>query len=447
MTPERYRQVGHLYHTALELDPEARQAFLDNACGGDEELRQEVESLLRAYDKAANYFAAPAMQVAAGLLVEQKSSTLAGQSFSHYQVLSLIGAGGMGEVYLAEDTTLGRRVALKLLSAESTRDADRVRRFEQEARAASSLNHPNIVTIHEIGRVDSTHYIITEFVEGETLRQQMSKSKPGIGAVLEVMVQVASALSAAHAAGIVHRDIKPENIMVRPDGLVKVLDFGLAKLTAESRAPVYSHAPTIDKRLTEPGQVMGTPHYMSPEQARGVGVDARSDIFSLGAMLYEMITGQRPFAGATTGDTIAAILRDEPQPLSHHLSDCPPTLEWIVNRCLAKSPEQRYQTAGELSAELKAARGAIEERSRPTTQTTERSNNQLRRWAAIGFVVALIALWRRFTISASGATRQRRRSKRLPCCRRGRSKQESGTRRWRWAQPAYSSHGSAAYGN
>jgi serine/threonine protein kinase/Tfp pilus assembly protein PilF len=349
MTPERYRQVGHLYLTALELDPEPRGAFLDIACGDDEELRQEVESLLKAYDKATNYFASPAMEVAAGLLGEQKGRSLEGQSLSHYQVLTLIGAGGMGEIYLAEDTRLRRKVALKVLSSASTRDADRVRRFKQEARAASSLNHQNIVTIHEIGQVDSTQYIVTEFVEGETLRQQMRKSKPGIGAALEVAAQVASALSAAHSAGIVHRDIKPENIMVRPDGLVKVLDFGLAKLTTQSRATVHGNASTIDKRLTEPGQVMGTPRYMSPEQARGVEVDARSDIFSLGVVLYEMIAGRPPFVGATTTDVIISIMQQEPAPLP----GAPRELEQIVAKALCKEQEERYQTAKELLSDLK----------------------------------------------------------------------------------------------
>ena len=234
MTPERYKQVGHIYHAALELDSGGRAAFLDGACGGDDELRREVESLLGAHDRASDYFAALAVGVAADVVAQQKNPSLIGHSLNHYQVLSLLGAGGMGEVFLAEDTRLGRKVALKVLPAAFTGDPDRIRRFEQEAKAASALNQPNILTIHEIGEIDNCHFIVSEYVEGETLRQRMKTGEMTLNAALDVAIQVASALSAAHAAGITHRDIKPKNVMVRPDGLVKVLDFGLAKL-AESR--------------------------------------------------------------------------------------------------------------------------------------------------------------------------------------------------------------------
>src|ERR1051326_5503531 len=208
---------------------------------------------------------------------------------AHYRIISKIGAGGMGEVYLAEDTKLQRKVALKLLPAEFTQDADRVRRFEQEARAASALIHPNIITIHEIGELDGTHFIVTEFIEGQTLRQQIVGARPKLPVVLDLATQVASALAAAHAANIVHRDLKPENVMLRPDGLIKVLDFGLAKLT-EPQTSVDTEAPTAARVDTETGVVMGTVRYMSPEQARGLKVDGRTDLFSLGVMLYEMIT-------------------------------------------------------------------------------------------------------------------------------------------------------------
>src|SRR5262249_3322319 len=295
MTPESHRKICDLYNSASELAAAERSAFLDEACGGDEALRREVESLLAVRDRAGDYFAAPAMDVAAGLLAEENYPSLAGQSFSHYQALSLLGAGGMGEVYLAEDTRLRRKVALKLMPWRFTQDADRARRFEREARAASSLNHPSILTIHEIGAIDNRHFIVSEYVEGETLRQRMEDGKIACGVALDVAIQVASALSAAHAAGITHRDIKPENGMVRPDGLVKVLDFGLAKLSEIQSPPTDS----LNRLSTEPGMVMGTVSYMSPEQARGLKVDHRTDIFSLGVMLYEMLAGHRPFEGAT----------------------------------------------------------------------------------------------------------------------------------------------------
>ena len=235
MTPESHHKICNLYHLASELAPAERSAFLDEVCGGDEALRREVESLLAARDRAGDYFAVPAMEVAAGLLAEENYPSLAGQSLSHYQVLSLIGKGGMGEVYLAKDTRLRRKVALKLLPAQFMQYADRARRFEREARAASSLNHPNVITIFEVGLVNGRHFISAEYIEGQTLRRRLEGDQLKLPGALDVAAQIASALAAAHEAGIVHRDIKPENIMLRNDGLVKVLDFGLAKLTEEGQ--------------------------------------------------------------------------------------------------------------------------------------------------------------------------------------------------------------------
>ena len=234
-----------------------------------------------------------------------------GQTIASYEVVSFISRGGMGEVYLAEDKRLGRKVALKLLPASFTTDDDRLRRFEQEARAASALNHPNIITIYEIRQAAGSHIIATEFVEGETLRLRLSRSALTLSEVLNIAIQIADALSAAHKAGIIHRDIKPENIMLRPDGYVKVLDFGLAKLSEQASPAVAAEAPTIQVR-TGSGIVIGTAGYMSPEQARGLGVDHRSDIFSLGAVIYEMLARRKPFEGDTPSDTLAAILKTEP---------------------------------------------------------------------------------------------------------------------------------------
>src|SRR5499426_3412882 len=277
---------------------------------------------------------------------------------SHDRIASQLGAGGMGEVYLAEDTRLRRKVAIKLLPAELTRNADRVRRFEQEAQAASALNHPNIITIYEIGEAATErgeiHFIATEFIEGQTVRQQIAGARLKLGSALDVATQVASALAAAHAAGIVHRDIKPENVMARPDGLVKVLDFGLAKLT-ERRAPAFdSQAPTAIKVNTDPGVVMGTAQYMSPEQARGVEADARTDIFSLGVMLYEMIAGRLPFEGETKTDVLVSILEKEPAPLTRHAPEVPTELQRILSKALRKDREERYQVVKDLLLDLKS---------------------------------------------------------------------------------------------
>jgi len=373
MTSEQYRRVGEIYHGAMELAPEDRDEFLAGACGGDEELRREVESLLQAREQAGSYFGAPALEVAAGMLAQQKIPSLAGHRLSHYQVLSLIGAGGMGQVYLAEDTRLGRKVALKVLPPAFTGDRDRIRRFEQEAKAASALNQPNILTIHEIGEIDNCHFIVSEYVEGETLRQRIKNGEMTCSAALDISIQVASALAAAHVAGIIHRDIKPENVMARPDGLVKVLDFGLAKLTEERAGEQESGREEEGHRLSNPattpltdsGIVIGTPNYMSPEQARGLKVDARSDLFSLGVVLYEMIAGRAPFAGETPTDVIISIVQREPAPLAHYASEAPRELEQIVEKALRKDREERYQTATELLAELKGLRRRLELESLP----------------------------------------------------------------------------------
>jgi tRNA A-37 threonylcarbamoyl transferase component Bud32 len=282
-----------------------------------------------------------------------------------YEIRSQIGAGGMGEVYLAYDTSLRRQVAIKLLPTEFTQSRVRLQRFEREAYAASTLNHPYILTIHEIGEQDGQHFIATEYVEGESLRQHMSRSRVQLREVLDVISQVASALQAAHQAGIVHRDVKPENIMLRQDGFVKVLDFGLAKLADDTMAaePAASdlEAPTRTKVVnTEPGVVMGTASYMSPEQARGLDVDARADIWSLGVVLYEMVAGRLPFEGATTSDVIATILQREPPSLLLYQRDVPAELERIVEKALSKEREERYQTAKDLAVDVKRLRQRLE---------------------------------------------------------------------------------------
>ena len=282
----------------------------------------------------------------------------AGTYIGRYEIRSPIGAGGMGEVYLAHDAQLNRPVALKLLPANVTRDEDRLRRFQQEARATSALNHPNILTIYEIGEASGTHFIATEFIDGETLRDRLTRSRMNVDEILDISLQVASALSAAHAAGIVHRDIKPENIMVRPDGYVKVLDFGLAKLTEQRAGNSGPNALTFAD--TGPGIVIGTVTYMSPEQARGLRVDERTDIFSFGVVLYEMLSGRAPFGGPTPSDVIVAILDREPQPLARLQPDTSSELQRIVSKALMKDREERYQTVKDLSADLREQKRALE---------------------------------------------------------------------------------------
>jgi len=284
-----------------------------------------------------------------------------GTRLGRYQIRSLLGTGGMGEVYLAEDTVLRRPAAIKLLTADYTQSEERLHRFEREAYAASSLNHPNIVTIYEIASEGDLHFIATEFVDGQSLRQYQGVNQMELREVLDVAIQVASALTAAHEAGIVHRDIKPENIMRRRDGYLKVLDFGLAKLTdAVATTETDTEAPTQVMLRTEPGRVMGTVNYMSPEQARGRDVDARTDIFSLGVVLYEMVAGRRPFAGDTKSDVLAAVLMVEPEPLAKRFPEVPAELNRIVTKSLRKDREERYQTAKELLVDLKNLRQELE---------------------------------------------------------------------------------------
>jgi serine/threonine protein kinase len=286
-----------------------------------------------------------------------------GTKIGRYEIQSELGSGGMGVVYLAVDTRLNRKIALKLLPADLTDNKDRLHRFEQEARAASALNHPNILTIHEIGTDDGTHFIATEFVEGETLRALIMMDAPMRPAqALDLAIQVAAALSAAHAAGIVHRDIKPENVMLRDDGYVKVLDFGLAKLveTEKKGDAADPNAPTQRFYLTNPGVVMGTAKYMSPEQASGKPVDARTDIWSLGVILYEMLTGKHPFDGEVQTQVIARILEREPEPLAARAPGSPPELQRIVSRMLAKDRAERYGDSKDVLRDLKALKQDIE---------------------------------------------------------------------------------------
>ena len=359
MKAERWKQVNNLFQSAIERAPEERAAFLDESCYGDEGMRREVESLLTSHERAENFIELPAFEVAPELVTTHKAGALVGKLIGHYRIESLIGIGGMGEVYLARDERLGRKAALKLLPDNLTIDEAQLSRFKNEARSASALNHPNILTVYEIGTEGDRQFIAMEFIEGVTLRASITSGRINPQAALEIAVQVASALAAAHQAGVVHRDIKPENIMLRPDGYVKVLDFGIAKLTEPKAASDDHTIETTATLQTRPGLVLGTARYMSPEQARGQKVDARSDIWSLGIVLYEMVGGSPPFRGETPSDCIAAILTTEPLPLSGVLPDIPLKLESILQKALRKNSDERYQTASEMLADLRILKSEL----------------------------------------------------------------------------------------
>ena len=396
MKSEHWQQLNRLFHSALEREPAQRKEFLDQACAGDASLRKEVEALLIAHEKGVSVIESPAHPLEVQTPANEPNQWE--QIFSHYKILSSLGVGGMGEVYLAYDVILGRKVALKLLPADFIMDANRVRRFQQEARAASALNHPNIITIYETGCVGDRHFIAMEFIDGKALRQRINETSysaaadaGGIAAtglkleeVLSIACQVAAALDAAHEVGLVHRDIKPENILVRRrDGYAKVLDFGLAKLSQGAENSVDPEAPTVAQVYTNAGSVMGTASYMSPEQARGERVDARTDLWSLGVVLHEMLTGETPFSGTTSQDVIASILRDEPHPIR---TEVPDRLKWIVEKALRKKSDERYQTAREMLSDLRDLQkheNEIRGRVEPSVTSDLRNSPQTRE-SAIG---------------------------------------------------------------
>ena len=358
--PQSWQRVKVIFQGALERQGSEREAFLDRECGEQQELRSEVESLLRSYEVAGSFMESPAVAQAADSLAGAEQKLTAGQRVKHYQIVNLIGEGGMGEVYLATDTILGRRVALKVLPGFVSTDPDRLRRFTQEARAASRLSHPNVCVVHEIGETDDGRpFIAMEYVEGVTLRQRLKNQALKLGDVLDIAIQIADGLIAAHDAGIVHRDIKPENIMIRPEGYVKILDFGLAKLTERHQGAMQTTMSTLLFHST-PGTVIGTAAYMSPEQARGVAVDERTDIWGLGVVLYEMSSGNPPFTGETPTDVVVAIVEKEQPPISRYVDGMPPELERIVKKALRKDKNERYQIVKELAIDLRSLRRELD---------------------------------------------------------------------------------------
>ncbi|MDX6611953.1 MAG: eukaryotic-like serine/threonine-protein kinase [Blastocatellia bacterium] len=362
MIQNRWQTIKELFNAALQRAPEERAGFLDEACGDDEVVRNEVASLLAAHISDESFLAVPAFQMGAELLLDSNAGPAAGDQIGPYKILSELGSGGMGDVFLAQDTRLGRNIALKLLPVDVARDLQRVRRFEQEARTASALNHPNVCVIHEIGKTsDGRQFIAMEYIDGVTLRTRLAQQRMTLTETLDVGAQVAWALEAAHAAGVVHRDIKPENIMLRRDGYVKVVDFGIAKLNENLSPPTaFDEASTLGKVNTDPGTRLGTVKYMSPEQLRERPVDERTDIWSLGVVLHEMATGETPFAARTTNETIAAILERQPLNFEGYAQDIPLGLRRIIKKALSKNRRERYQKVTSLAADLRQVRRQID---------------------------------------------------------------------------------------
>jgi serine/threonine protein kinase/Tfp pilus assembly protein PilF len=390
MEPGRWARITDIYHATIARPREERASFIGQECHGDESLRKQVEAMVKSHERSGDFIESPAFAIAPELLIDEQMFDLIGQSIGHYQIESLLGVGGMGEVYLARDERLGRKAALKLLPHSLTTDEAQLSRFKNEARSASALNHPNILTVYEIGAEGNRQFIATEFIEGITLRASLAGGRINPHVALEIAVQVASALAAAHEAGVVHRDIKPENIMLRPDGYAKVLDFGIAKLT-EQRPASDDHTVEIAAVLqTRPGFVLGTAHYMSPEQARGQKVDARSDIWSLGVVLYEMVAGSPPFRGETPSDCIASILTTEPPPLSGVLPEVSLKLESILQKALRKNSDERYQTIKEMLADFRNLKGELEAEGSETRARAESIVSKIKRHKQ-GVLVAVAA--------------------------------------------------------
>src|SRR5882724_6312458 len=361
MTPARLQTIEEIFHAALNQEPEQVARFVDTACEGDEVLRRKVEALLASHQRAGGFIETSTVGITTRIIENGQADLLVGHTFGHYKISKRIGTGGMGEVYLATDVTAGRKAALKLLPIRFTGDAERLKRFQQEAHAVVALNHPNILTVYEIGKDHATHYIASELIEGETLRQRLLRGRMEVGEAVDVAIQVGSALTAAHEAGIVHRDIKPENIMLRPDGYVKVLDFGIAKLAESAFAEATADgAEAMTLAETNLGSILGTARYMSPEQTCGAPVDKATDIWSLGAVLYEMVTGRAPFTGDTPGEVMSAIYQKEPPLLTNYLPQTPAGLQHIIGTTLRKDREERYHSAQQLLDALKDLRHKLE---------------------------------------------------------------------------------------
>ncbi|MBX7171622.1 MAG: protein kinase [Pyrinomonadaceae bacterium] len=401
-------KIEEIYHQALQIPVREREVFLRESCGDDFELRGEVESLLSFDESAHRFFEQPPDDLAADFFNTDADGNLVGKELNHYRILSLLGTGGMGEVYLAEDVNLGRKAAIKLLPLQFSQDAERRKRFEKEARAVSALNHPNIITIYGIEKADELTFIATELIEGKTLRELITEKTFSPKETIEIAIQIASALESAHSLGIIHRDIKPANIMIRREGIVKVLDFGLAKLVESGESRVESrefkgeskwlvqetnnHFPKSqitnpNSQMTNAGTIMGTLNYMSPEQTRGESLDGRTDIFSLGVVLYEMLTGIKPFDGKDNAEIYEATINHNPSPLVKLNPEIPVALDKIICHAIEKERTDRYQTISELGNDLQE----IKENSVIDKFAVKQKSNFVR-FAIPAFTVVLVTL-------------------------------------------------------
>jgi eukaryotic-like serine/threonine-protein kinase len=382
---KRWQQINQLLDETLSREPAKRQGFLEQACAGNEVLRREVETLLAAHDQATRFMEKPALDAVSQTLEQKESRSLVGRKLGPYEILSLLGRGGMGEVYRARDTRLDRIAALKILPSDMASDPERLRRFVREAKAASALNHSNIATIYEIGESDGIHWIAMELVEGETVAERLNRDGLEVAAILDIGIQAAEALEEAHSKGITHRDIKPANLMLTPKGKVKVLDFGLAKITRQESSAT---ATATSETHTFPGLVMGTARYMSPEQILGQEVDHRTDLFSLGIVLYEMVTGRQAFSGLTSTVVFDAILHKVPTSPVRLNPKCSPELERIANKALEKDRDLRYQSALELSTDLKRLKrdGELE---RPIVEVRRRKSHRFLLWGTALLLVVI----------------------------------------------------------
>ncbi len=391
--PARWQRLQIIVQSALERPADERAAFVAEACGGDDDLRREAASLLEREGRADEFLANP-LDVHAAADQSRGPALVSGQAIAHYRIVKAIGAGGMGEIYLAHDTRLDRQVALKILPTELAVDASRRSRFAREAKAVAALNHPNIVTVYAVEEADGRHFITMELVKGKTLAELLPSKGFSLKQFFNIAVPLADAIAAAHQQGITHRDLKPANIMVREDGQLKVLDFGLAKATGDL---ANRGADAFTRSATQPGQIAGTPAYMSPEQAEGKTIDTRSDIFSLGVLFYEMLTGERPFAGETAAAVVSSILRDTPRPVSELLPDMPRELGRLVHRCLAKDPFGRYQSVIDLRHALEETKQDVDSGVRDSTispgQTTARSLTTPLAVVAAALVAILAGAW------------------------------------------------------
>ena len=425
MTPERWQQISRIFNAAIALDSDARAAFVSGQCGEDQSLRAEVDKLIESHSAAesAKFITGVAAEANANLLVDDGGLSefthrrlTKGQHFGSYVIHDLLGAGGMGEVYLAKDTRLDRTVALKVLSQDISADKRRMQRFRQEARIASSLNQPNILTIFEFGEVGALTFLATEFIDGETLRNYLHGRRLKLPEILDISIQMLAALDSAHEAHIIHRDIKPENVMIRRrDSVVKVLDFGLAKLSEKGHSTVAGHSSGDDvptEVKTVPGILLGTINYMSPEQSQLEKIDERTDLWSTGVLIYEMVAGTMPFKGATASHTIVQILEKDPVPLSHVTKAVPAELERIVSKALTKNLGERYQTAKDMLIDLRSLKkrlevdAAIERTSSPAMPRTV-DRPQKKRVLAIALIAMAVVTAAFVGISIWRASRAR----------------------------------------